>query len=104
MTKADVLYNRDTIFSIAIHDHAGFDVHGKDVVCAGISTVAVGALNAIDQLCPHQAELEMSPGYILIRANHPDSRLQLCMEFLLCQLETIQAAYPGYIRIKRKEV
>lgn len=37
------------IINLKITGHAGSDVYGKDLVCAGVSTAGVGVLNMLSK-------------------------------------------------------
>lgn len=92
------------IQSICASGHAGFANYGQDVVCAGISSILIGALNALDVMVADQVELEMSQDMISIHVKSKDEIVQKLLQFCLIQLETIKEQYPSHITIKRKEV
>ena len=47
MIKVNVKKNNDNISELVIKGHAGYDVHGKDIVCAAVSSTMLCTVNAI---------------------------------------------------------
>lgn len=45
--------------ALLVKGHANFDEHGKDIVCAGVSAIIMGALNWFDQ---QKQQLRLSKG------------------------------------------
>ncbi len=85
MIKVRISCTGDDIRSIDVSGHALFDQYGKDVVCAGVSSVVIGALNALDILYPSACD-------------------QTMLSMMFYQLKTLEESYPENIQIKRKEV
>ena len=84
--------------------NAGFDDSGKDLVCAGASSISIGALNALDQLFKNDCILEMKENRISIKVKESKEGLEQVLRCIVIQLETMVESYPEYIRIIRKEV
>ena len=104
MIQIEVKRHKDTILAMQIKNHAGYDEKGKDLVCAGVSCIAIGALNAIDQngdVC----DLIMKEAYVSIDVKLPeDHDTQVMLEMLRIQLITMQEAYPSYIQYCEQEL
>ena len=49
MISISVKRSHKAILELVIQDHAGYGAIGVDLVCAGVSAIAIGALNALDQ-------------------------------------------------------
>ena len=47
MIKVNVKKNNGIINELVIKGHAGYDVHGKDIVCAAVSSMAITTVNNI---------------------------------------------------------
>ena len=63
------------IINLKITGHAGSDVYGKDLVCAGVSTAGVGVLNMLSKkgfLDKSIGTIEIDEGYINIVVNQRD--------------------------------
>ena len=94
----------DHILSIRCKGHAGYAESGKDLVCAGVSSIMFGALNALDELENGHAELRVSDSKISIRVTEDSEHIQLLLKMILIQLKTVQKSYQEYIEIKKMEV
>lgn len=88
---------------IVIDGHALFDDPGKDIVCAAVSAIAFGSLNALDALQGDNCRLEIIHNRIEIEALSQNEILQQLLQMLLIELETVEASYPDYLNI-RKEI
>lgn len=105
MITVSVVQSGDTIHAIDIEGHAGSAAHGKDLICAGVSSIAVGTLNALDMLVKDTCCCEMQKGCIHIEvSSHDQAQTQLILRTMLIQLETMQERYHQYIQIQIQEV
>ncbi len=106
MTRIEIGLQGEDIVSLTASGHALFAPSGKDLVCAAVSSILTGALNALDEEYREQTELVLNPktNRISIQVLCSDSSLQSCLRFLHNQLKTVQERYPKHIRIDRKEV
>lgn len=105
MVKVSVDQDKDSrIKQIRITGHANAAPHGEDLVCAGVSSIAIGALNAIDLLEKKSCLFEMKHGHIELRVVRDSDQLQLLLSMLLIQLTTLEESYKKYIRIRKQEV
>jgi len=93
------------IRSVHVSGHAEFAEPGKDIVCAGVSAVSVGTVNAIHRLLDIRLEHEMDKGLLDFRV--PDAldeqiakSVQLLLESMVVMLQTIQTSYGQYITIR----
>ncbi|NBJ65407.1 ribosomal-processing cysteine protease Prp [bacterium c-19] len=104
MIRIDIERKQKMILKITISGHANADVKGKDLVCAGVSCIAVGALNALSEQCPN-CDLRMKKGFIEITNNLlSDHDAQVMLEMLRVQLVTMQESYKNYIQVTDQEV
>lgn len=104
MVKVEILHQQDQIQSIRISGHAEYANRGEDLVCAGASSIGIGALNALDEIFSKDVRLEQRKNKILIKVLEDSDRLQTTLKFLICQFQTMVEAYPKNITIIRKEV
>lgn len=104
MVKVRIKRIHTTICEIEIKDHAGYGDAGQDLVCAGVSSIAVGMMNALDQLVPNTCEFVMKDAYIKINTIQSSSEQALLLEALSCQLQTLKESYETYITINDQEV
>ncbi|MDD6466587.1 MAG: ribosomal-processing cysteine protease Prp [Erysipelotrichaceae bacterium] len=96
------LVNGD-ICSLRISGHALQAPYGEDLVCAGVSSIGVGLLNALDILVPQCCQLTMKD-YIEVKVLQNSEDVQLILKTAVIQLETIEAQYSNYVNVKKQEV
>lgn len=104
MIKVLISSRNHQIEQVIIKGHALSNEHGKDLVCAGVSSISVGALNAIEELANQSCELKMEHGFVSIKVIQNSETLQIILQTLLIQLKTIEFNYSKYIKIKKQEV
>ncbi|WP_455683564.1 ribosomal-processing cysteine protease Prp [Thomasclavelia sp.] len=98
---------QNQIINLKITGHAGSDVYGKDLVCAGVSTAGVGVLNMLSKkgfLDKHLGTIEVDEGYINIVVNQVDEVCQVVLETLEVTLDTMVENYGQFIKISKMEV
>lgn len=104
MVKVEIKRKNHEIQEVTIRDHAGSGEHGYDLVCAGVSSISVGTLNALDRLCSDMCELQMQEEYVHILVNMQSPIVQTVLQTMCIQLETMQQSYKKYIKINDQEV
>lgn len=92
------------IVSFAVVGHANSAKRGKDIVCAGVSTVSVGTVNAIETLTGIVLPATMKDGWLsseIPTHSDPevDGKLQLLLESMVVMLETIASSYGKFVDI-----
>ncbi len=99
MITVRVTVAEDKITGLYVSGHAGYDVRGKDLVCAAVSGITFGLLNAADELIP-SAECRVMDNRIEIVINDPDERSEYVMRTGLIQLKTVEESDQSYIKVK----
>lgn len=95
------------IVSFAVEGHAKYAKPGKDIVCAGVSAVSVGTVNAIEALAGVELPVSMKNGWLssdipVLQDAEADSRMQLLLESMAVMLETIATSYGKHIIIHER--
>lgn len=101
MISVNVTFIDQKIQQIEISGHSNFDRHGKDIVCAGVSAIVYGSINAIDQVKKNQIEFKIKEGYTFIKVKKDSSNLQLLLKMMLVQLQTLEETYGQFIKINQ---
>ncbi len=102
MIKVEIVYPNNNLSSLKIKGHANSGEYGKDLVCAGVSAVTIGALNAIED--DSKFEIEVEPGDVSIEViDKPSEHDLTVLEIMILQLKTIEVSYKGYISIKERK-
>ena len=104
MVKVNAIRRHQKLQKITIRGHAGYADKGQDLVCAGISSIAVGMMNALDQLTPETCVLLMKDADIEIQVIKETTENQLLLESLIIQLKTLKESYKTYVQINEQEV
>lgn len=107
MVKVTVNSRDSLIQEIEIKGHANSVKNEAqlDLVCAQVSAVSVGTLNAIEELCGEQScIITMKSGYVQILVKESSSTLQTILKTLRIQLESIEFVNKKYIKIRKAEV
>jgi uncharacterized protein YsxB (DUF464 family) len=93
------------IGSFRVKGHAQYDEPGKDIVCAGVSAVTVGMVNAVEALLG--VELQAGTKHGLLDVLIPDNldealneKVQLLLEAMVVMLHSIEQSYGTYIAIQ----
>ncbi|MCF0111220.1 MAG: ribosomal-processing cysteine protease Prp [Erysipelotrichaceae bacterium] len=103
MVKVHVTLHNGSIQSLRIQGHADSAPYGQDLVCAGTSAVAIGLLNALNELAEGCCDLEMNQS-IQVTVNQSTETVQNVLQCGLIQLQTLEDQYSKFIQIKKQEV
>lgn len=97
------------IHSFTVTGHANFAKHGSDIVCAGVSAVTFGAINAVEELTKVVPVIEQGGegGYLYCQVpnglpKETNDKVQLLLQGMLVALQTIEASYGNYVKITFK--
>ena len=86
------------IEEMIIEGHAEADDPGKDLVCAGVSAVAIGLCNALDEMCDNVG-FEMEDNRIRIYVPVTDERTEIVLRTGEIQLKTIAEYSRDFVQI-----
>lgn len=101
MIKIVYVCERNSFKSVEITGHSGYAEKGVDIVCAGVSAVSEGSVNALERLTGKKPVYEMRDGYLKINYEQ-DERSQLAAQVTYFQLKTLEESYPKNIKIIEK--
>jgi uncharacterized protein YsxB (DUF464 family) len=93
---------------VLITGHAGFAPHGKDIVCAAVSAISIGMVNAIEEMFGVQVhgddDEEGKLDCRLPRDVSPDvaEKIVLLFEAMLLSLKNVADVYPSYVKMKER--
>jgi uncharacterized protein len=94
-------------YGFEISGHALSDVYGRDLVCAGASAVAFGAVNAIHRITGIEPQIQQGAegGYLKVTLptdldSETDEKLQVILNTMVTQFYTMTASYSDYIELK----
>ncbi|MFT8321350.1 MAG: ribosomal-processing cysteine protease Prp [Bacillus sp. (in: firmicutes)] len=94
------------IESFSISGHALFANKGNDIVCAGVTAVSFGAINAVIALTGITPIIKQGEdgGFLSCKipkemADESRQKIQLLLEGMIVSLETIERDYGKYVAI-----
>ncbi|WP_106768498.1 ribosomal-processing cysteine protease Prp [Paenibacillus faecalis] len=95
------------IHSFEVKGHADYAPRGRDIVCAGVSTVTVGTVNSIEALTGIAMKTKMKDGFLsgvvpIVEDESTSGQVQLLLESMVLMLQGIADSYREYIQIQEK--
>ena len=103
MIKVSIEYVHQMVSQVKITGHAGYDDKGKDLVCAAVSSISIGTLNALDELANQDCILKLADNLIKIKVLKNSEKSQLIIDTMIIQLKTLYEQYKDFIEIKQTE-
>ncbi|ATZ16551.1 hypothetical protein JN01_0239 [Entomoplasma freundtii] len=100
MVKIEITKQNTTYRKLTMQGHAGAGPNGSDLVCAALSGIISGALNAFHQKDANAFDFQVTSNQVVIVVIHPNAETNLLMEMLAIQLITIANEYPKNVKIK----
>ena len=109
MIHVSMFRSQGDITGFEISGHAESGPYGHDLVCAAVSAVSFGVVNAIVTLCGFEPDVEQGGegGYLKITLpgemnESIHSKAQTLLEGMQVSLETIEQDYEQYIKISQR--
>ena len=95
------------LVSFEMTGHAGFGEYGEDIVCAGVSALAITTVNSIEKLAGYQPIVdvdEVEGGYLYFEVVRVVTKVQaqttqILLNSLLLGLEDIQSEYQDFLAV-----
>lgn len=95
------------LIGFEIEGHAGFAEHGQDIVCAGASALAQGALLGLQDALGDKVSFRKQPGYLEVTVGS-EIACETAPRAILRTLElgflSIARAYSGHISVAYQDV
>ena len=87
-----------TTTSLTITGHAGYENPGKDIVCAGVSAIILGAIKWFK---PQDIELTQTKNKLIVKLNNTKPENMMKLDLIVTQLKPIAKKYKKYIKISK---
>lgn len=101
--------SKDNYLGFSLSGHAGYAVHGEDIVCAGVSALSINAVNSIEKLTTDEFKVNTDEktgllSFTFKKSPSPESKLLL--DSLYLGLKGIEESYKDndYLKILLEEV
>ena len=84
---------------IVVTGHAGYAEAGKDIVCAGVSTLFQTMLKSIGGLTTDKIEYDIVPGASAMRFRNLSEKSKTLVDSFYIGVVLIAEEYPGYVKV-----
>lgn len=103
MTKVIITKKDDYISNVIIKDHSNYADYGQDIVCAAISAIVIGGLNALEKkgLAKDYILVDDEDDCIIINLID-DEIIKQVIDTIIIQLITLEEEYGDYLQITFK--
>ena len=110
MTTIKIKKQNDDIICVECSNHTGFADYGKDIVCAGVSSITQTAVLGIKKLTKlkHSYKIDEKTGYLKLELldidkNSADYKnAQVILKTMQLGIKSLQEQYPKYIKLEDK--
>ena len=85
-----------------IKGHAESSEYGTDLICASVSSIGFGLMNALDEAKVEGVTINDLKDQIEIINESRSVKVNDYMELVIFQLKTIEESYGEYIKVERK--
>ena len=100
MIKIQINKTNNRYTSLIVSGHSNYGEHGKDIVCAGVSAIVTGGINALGIEDKNAISFKVDDGYFNLDVlNITNDNIQLIMDVIVIQLKTIEESYKKHIKI-----
>ncbi|MBU5466519.1 ribosomal-processing cysteine protease Prp [Virgibacillus sp. MSJ-26] len=110
MIEVTIYKQKSKISSFEISGHAESGPYGYDLVCAAVSAVSFGSVNAVMELCEVSLDIDQGRegGYLFVEIPQPINvqlwnKVSLLFEAMVVSLQTIEEEYGQFIKIKENK-
>lgn len=86
---------------ITIKGHADYDEHGRDIVCASVSSIVTTSINSILTLDKGTIGYESKEGLVKIDILKKEEITQKLLENMINMLSELEDNYPKNIKVER---
>ena len=87
---------------ISIEGHAEYAEHGKDIVCAAISTLSQVFVASVEELTAAKIKTAQTGGYMEIVIEESTERAQVLLDSFFIGCQMVAEQYPEYVRVTKR--
>lgn len=93
------------IASLTINGHAGYAEKGQDIVCAAVSAISIGTINAVEAVLGVRLPTEVhEDGFLSCHMPSLDDgqlrdKVQLLLEAMIAALRSVEAEYGRHVQV-----
>jgi uncharacterized protein YsxB (DUF464 family) len=86
---------------ISLHGHANYAEPGKDIVCAGVSTLVQTLIQSVEELTADKIQYSMQPGTVDIEFRNLSEQAQLLVDSFFVGISLIAGEYPDNVKLTK---
>jgi len=99
MIKVNCVVSNHLLYKVSVSGHANYDVYGKDIVCAAVSSIVTTTVNDILALAKDGIEYDMTDGKVEITVCNGNTIAIKLLNVMIDMLKDLRADYPQNIKI-----
>lgn len=84
---------------IEISGHAGYAEYGKDIVCAGVTSLTQTLIQSIENLTDDEIEYRISPGKVEVEYRNLSEKSKTLVDSFFVGIRLIADEFPNYVAI-----
>ena len=100
MIKVKYTIENNNYTYLSVKGHAGYAEKGEDLICASVSSIIFGLMNALDE--KNGVTIKESNNHIEIINGSSSEVINNYFELIMFQLKTIEESYGEFIKVERK--
>ncbi|EMG27892.1 hypothetical protein X560_0546 [Listeria fleischmannii 1991] len=105
MIQVNIKWKNEQIAAFTMSGHADFAENGRDLVCAGASSIVFGMIGALEDMEGVPPIFEEEPGYLFYTVPEEfvtNGNVQILLNGMVNQLRSLAYSYPDHIKINSK--
>ena len=103
MIIIEITSKNNEIVSIEMNGHSGYAENGKDIVCAGVSSLVYAALNSFNSIEEDRITVNDGMLKLNLRGKMVSDHDQIVLEVMLNGFSMIAGQYKKNVKIIKKE-
>lgn len=89
--------------NIVVTGHANYDIYGKDIVCASVSSIIITSINACLRIENNSLEYIEEKDKLTINIKSNNNTILIIIENMLAMLKELALTYKENIKIEEEE-
>lgn len=95
--------NGNIVREMTVTGHAGYAEPGKDIVCAGVSTLTCALVGFVENHGkPYDTVMDEGGGYAKVVSYQSDESIEAAFELTLIGMMQVEMAFPKYVTVSSK--
>lgn len=108
MIKATFMGSRDNYLGFYVTGHAGYANSGKDIVCSGVSALAISTANALSKRLGNQVRCGQIQGFLFVKLsnqlNEEEKKIsQIILDSCYEGMVSVENEYGNYLKVVLQE-